>query len=224
MSALSLESQPILRSKRVYSSIEEERKSNMTRNNNIFRDLDFKNLCEELVEKKAASKRQKKIPVDLPSTLPLRTNSKAGSWGCISGCPHRAKDGGALARHVQANHAIPLTIKMLAPLGVGLCARCGNVYASIRGLNQHYHHCKSPGRLVSELVSGPFPRRCEVWWEVEQAWFPGNAEPCKDQALHWIVTYDDGVEKSEFFQLVSFDVPSVQSLPLSLVTHWKNLL
>ena len=63
----------------------------------------------------------------------------------------------------------------LIPLGLALCAFCGNVFESFRGIIVHQKKCK--GTL--NYTQGGFPKKCLSWWASEKRWYEGVATPSK---------------------------------------------
>ena len=100
-----------------------------------------------------------------------------------------------------------------ASLGLGVCPFCNSVFAALRGMSVHLKSCTHPRALLSELVEGPFPRTCRVWWAGENTWYEGLASPSRDVENCWQVTYSNGQIENEFCHVVIFD--SAESVCLS---------
>ena len=69
--------------------------------------------------------------------LPLRTPSRAGKWACVDGCTKTFDSVPLIVNHLRTVHELPMLTEHLIPLGLGLCAFCGNVFESFRGIIVH---------------------------------------------------------------------------------------
>jgi hypothetical protein len=87
-------------------------------------------------------------------------------WSCFGDCRVRSKDVACFLAHLLDVHKLVLNSEHLAPLGLGLCPFCSGVFAARRGLVTHLRLCTHPRKLLCDLVEGPFPRWCKVWWQV----------------------------------------------------------
>ena len=176
------------------SSLDKLRAENMARNEQKFKELGF------------VTEKEQKLSVFRKRVVPKRTGST--KYVCVAGCSDVATNVDSFLAHLQSAHKLVMKTENLAPLGLGVCAFCNGVFAALRGMSVHLKSCTHPRALLSELVEGPFPRTCRVWWAGENTWYEGLASPSRDVENCWQVTYSNGEIENEFCHVVIFDTPA----------------
>ena len=106
----------------------------------------------------------------------LRPPSRAGKWACVDGCTKKFDSVTLIVDHLRTVHKLPMLTEHLIPLGLALCAFCGNVFESFRGIIVHQKKCRG---TLENYAQGVFPRKCLSWWESEKKWYEGLATPSK---------------------------------------------
>ena len=116
--------------------------------------------------------------------------------------------------HLKDVHKLVVDTEHLAPLGLAICPLCNGVFAALRGWEKHVGLCKFPQKAVCDLVEGPFPRACRVWWIAESKWFDGQASP-SEFPYCWEVAYNDGSFETEQCYRVVFSPDSSSLVDLN---------
>ena len=149
-------------------------------------------------------------------------------YPCVRGCKSVYKKVTSFVAHLKRVHELSWDTEHLAPLGLGLCPYCNGVFAASRGMANHIKSCNYTPALLSELVEGPFPRKCRVWWQFYKTWYEGLASPSREYKGCWEVSYPNGDVETEFFHVVVFDPLPVDeyseiSLPLDSSDGWESV-
>ena len=190
------------------SSFEKKRAESIARNEQKLKELGL-----------APGPEARKLPVFSNKVVPKcdqskqtkrtrRRNTNASGltkYLCVDGCNVVSTDVDSFLAHLKSAHELALNTENLAPLGLGLCPFCHGVFAAMRGMSVHLKSCTYPRALLSEMVEGPFPRKCRVWWAGENTWYEGDAEPSRDRENCWQVEYSNGDIENEFCHNVVFD-------------------
>ena len=204
-------------------SFEQRRAANIACNNACLSSLGFSVLTPKPKPQPNLPRFTKKVACGLPlftkRVVPprkekkisgIKKDTKQGKWQCpdcpSSFSPRCLPD---YVDHIQKIHQIGSSVRSLAPRGLATCLHCDGILDALRGVQVHLHTCKQPRRLLCELIAGPFPRKCIVWWQKSGesgAWWSGKASPSKDNPRNcWRVVYDyDDSEFDELYHQVAF--------------------
>ena len=154
-------------------------------------------------------------PAPPSRTLEPRTPSRAGVWPCLAGCDFKTTKVAPFINHLQSKHKLPLEIKYLAPLGVGLCHGCGKGFDIIRGVTGHQNTCiasQGSRKPLCQVAGGSFPRTCYVYWYGDRKWFEGVAAK-SDDVDHFHVEYPESIYKEQTFSIECFHAVSFSRPP-----------
>ena len=147
--------------------------------------------------------------------LEPRTPSRAGVWPCVKGCDFKTTKVALFVNHLQSKHKLPLEIKYLAPLGVGLCHGCGKGFDLIRGVTGHQNTClaqQKSRKPLCQVAGGSFPRTCYVYWFGDRKWYEGVAAK-SDDVDYFHVEYPESIYQAQTFSTECFHVVSFARPP-----------